>query len=122
MQSVQEALFSGLVTVAVGLIGWLVRKVANYLKELGLTEKLEKKQYLVGLAVNAVEQIWKNEDGATKLIKTRNQALELLKDNGIDITAAELTAMVEAAVKTMNDSFNSTKVGVIELKEGESKK
>lgn len=119
MDVVREVIFGGLVTVAVGLIGWLTKKVSNYLDELGLTEKLDKKQYLVDLAVNAVEQIWKNEDGATKLIKARNQALDLLKDNGIDITAAELNNMIEAAVKTMNDAFNSTKVGVIELKEEE---
>ncbi len=122
MDAVQEALFNALVVMVVGLIGWLARKVAKYLDELGLTEKLDKKQYLVDLAVNAVEQIWKNEDGATKLVKARNQALDLLNDNGIDITSAELITMVEAAVKAMNDSFNSTKVGVIELKEGESKK
>lgn len=121
MDAVQEALFNALVVMVVGLIGWLARKVAKYLDELGLTEKLDKKQYLVKLAVNAVEQIWKNEDGATKLIKARNQALDLLNDNGIDITSAELIAMVEAAVKAMNDGFNSTKVGVIELKKEETK-
>lgn len=119
MDAVQEALFNALVVIAVGLIGWLARKVAKYLDELGLTEKLDKKQYLVDLAVNAVEQIWKNEDGATKLVKARNQALDLLNDNGIDITASELNNMVEASVKAMNDAFNSTKVGVIELTEEE---
>lgn len=117
MDVVQDALLNGMVAVVVALVGWLTTKVVNYLKELGNTEKLANKQYLVDIAVNAAEQIWKNEDGATKLVKARNQALDLLNDNGIDITAVELTAMVEAAVKAMNDAFNSTKVGVIELKE-----
>lgn len=117
MELVQEALFSGLVTVTVALIGWLTTKVVDYLKELGLTEKLEKKQYLVDIAVNAAEQIWQNEDGAIKLANARKEAIKLLNENKITITDAELQNLIEASVKAMNDAFNSTKVGVIELKE-----
>lgn len=119
MDAVQEALFNGLVIVAVGLIGWLARKVAKYLDELGLTEKLDKKQYLVDLAVNAAEQIWQNEDGAIKLANARKEAIKLLNENKINITDTELQNLIEASVKSMNDAFNSTKVGVIELNEEE---
>ncbi|EDP67298.1 hypothetical protein CAT7_07398 [Carnobacterium sp. AT7] len=119
MDAVQEALFNALVVMVVGLIGWLARKVAKYLDELGLTEKLDKKQYLVDLAVNAAEQIWQNEDGAIKLANARKEAIKLLNENKINITDTELQNLIEASVKSMNDAFNSTKVGVIELNEEE---
>lgn len=120
MNAVQEALFNGMAAVVVALVGWLTTKVVNYLKELGQTEKLANKQYLVDLAVNAVEQIWQNEDGAIKLANARKEAIQLLNENKINITDAELQNLIEASVKAMNDAFNSTKVGVIELK-GENK-
>ena len=37
----------------------------------------------------------------------------------INITSTELQNLIEASVKAMNDAVNSTKVGVIELKEEE---
>lgn len=119
MEQIQTALLGALGTILVSLIGLVAKKVSKFLDEKGITEKLNRKQYLVDIAVNAVEQIYQNEDGATKLANTRKQALELLNDNGIDITATELNNLIEASVKAMNDAFNSTKVGVIELKEEE---
>ena len=109
MEAVQEALFSALATVLVAFIGYIAQKVAAFLKEKGITEKMHKKQYLVDIAVNAVEQIYQNEDGATKLSKAREQALKLLADNGLDITEEELMAFMESAVKAMNDCFNSVR-------------
>ena len=119
MEQIQTALLGALGTVLVTLIGLATNKVVAFLNDKGITEKLNRKQYLVDIAVNAAEQIWQNEDGATKLVKARNQALDLLNDNGIDITGTELNNLVEASVKAMNDAFNSTKVGIIELKEEE---
>lgn len=119
MDSIQDALFNGITAVVVALVGWLTTKVVNYLKELGNTEKLANKQYLVDIAVNAAEQIWQNEDGAIKLANARKEAIKLLNENKINITDAELQNLIEASVKAMNDAFNSTKVGVIELKEEE---
>jgi|GEM_PF-2051338 len=117
MEQIQTALLGALGTVLVTLIGIATNKVVAFLNDKGITEKLNRKQYLVDVAVNAAEQIYQNEDGKTKLVKARNQALDLLNDNGIDITGTELNNLIEASVKAMNDAFNSTKVGVIELKE-----
>lgn len=55
MDVVRDALFNGMAAVVVALVGWLSTKVVNYLKELGNTEKLANKQYLVDIAVNAAE-------------------------------------------------------------------
>ncbi len=117
MQQIQTALLGALGTVLVTLIGIVANKVVAFLNDKGITEKLNRKQYLVDIAVNAAEQIWQNEDGAIKLANARKQALELLNVNGIDIKGTELNNLIESSVKAMNDAFNSTKVGVIELKE-----
>jgi len=117
MEQIQTAILGALCTVLVTLIGIATNKVVAFLNDKGITEKLNRKQYIVEIAVNAAEQIWQNEDGATKLTNTRKQALELMNDNGIDSTGTELNNLIEASVKAMNDEFNSKKVGVIELKE-----
>lgn len=117
MEQVQTAILSALGTILVALIGVITQKVVAFLNEKGITEKLNKKRYLVDIAVNAVEQIYQNEDGAVKLANARKEAIKLLNDNGLNITEAELQNLIEASVKAMNDAFNSTKVGVIELKE-----
>ncbi len=44
-----------------------------------------------------------------KLEKSEEQALKLLEQNGLTITHTELDSFIEAAVKAMNDGFNSTK-------------
>lgn len=117
MEVVQEALFSSLAAILVALIGVITKKVVAFLNEKGITEKLNKKQYLVDIAVNAAEQIYQNEDGAVKLANARKEAIKLLNDNGLNITETELQNLIEASVKAMNDSMNSTKIGVIELEE-----
>ena len=112
-EQIMQAVLSALGTILVALIGVMTTKVVGWLNEKGITEKLQKKQYLVDIAVNAVEQIYQEEDGATKLVKAREQALKLMNDNGLDITEDELSAFVEAAVKAMNDAYNSTKEGLV---------
>lgn len=106
---VTNAIVTALGTILVAVIGYVAQKVAAYLKEKGISEKLSSAQYLVDIAVNAIEQIYQNEDGQTKLIRAKEQALKLLNDNGLTVTDDELTTFIEASVKAMNDAFNSTK-------------
>ena len=119
MEIIQTALIGALGTILISLIGVITKKVVAFLDEKGINEKLNRKQYLVDVAVNAAEQIWQNEDGAIKLVNARKEAIKLLNENKINITESELQNLIEASVKAMNDVFNSTKVGVIELKKEE---
>lgn len=106
---IMNAVVSALGTILVALIGFVAKRAAAYLKEKGVSEQISKKKYLVDIAVNAVEQIWQNEEGYKKLEKSKEQALKLLEQNGLTITHTELDSFIEAAVKAMNDGFNSTK-------------
>lgn len=113
MEEIQTAILGALGTILVTLIGRATNKVVAYLNDKGITDKLARKQYLVDIAVNAAEQIYKNEDGATKLANARKESIKLLNDNGINITTTELQNLIEASVKAMNDAVNSTKEEVL---------
>lgn len=109
-----NAIVSALGTVLVALIGYLAQKVAQFLKEKGITEKLANKQYLVDIAVNGIEQIFVHENGAEKFAKAKSEAIKLFNENGIAINHEELDVLIEASVKAMNDGFNSVKEKEIE--------
>lgn len=98
---VQDAIMSSLATIVVALIGWLTREAVSFLNEKGYTEKLHKKKYLVDIAVNAIQQIYENEDGEYKLMKARREAVKLLNENKIKISETELQNLIEASVKSM---------------------
>lgn len=106
---ITNAVVSALGTILVALIGYVSQRVASYLKEKGITEKLANKQYLIDVAVNAVEQIYRQENGERKFELAKNEAIKLLGDNGITISNEELESFIEASVKAMNDGFNSVK-------------
>lgn len=106
---IMNAFVSALGTVLVALLGYVAQRIASYLKAKGITEKLAGKQYLVDIAVNAVEQIYQYEDGPRKYNLAKDEAVKLLNDNGLAITDEELESFIEASVKSMNDGFNSVK-------------
>ena len=110
---ITEAILTGLATILVAFIGYLAQRVALYLKEKGVAEQLESKSYLVDVAVNAVEQIYKNQDGHTKFELAKEEAVKLLKNNGLEVSSIELDNFIEASVKAMKDGF----VGVIDINE-----
>ena len=102
-----NAIVSALGTILVALIGYLAQKIANYLKEKGITEKLSNKQYLVRWVVEGIEQVYQNEDGPEKFKMAKQEAIKLLNSNGLEVTETELELLIEAMVKSMNDGFSS---------------
>ena len=104
---ITEAILTGLATILVAFIGYLAQRVAAYLKEKGVAEQLESKSYLVDVAVNAVEQIYKNQDGHTKFELAKEEAVKLLKNNGLEVSGSELDNFIESSVKAMKDGFTS---------------
>ena len=106
---ITNAIVSALGTVLVALVGYVAQRLASYLKTKGITEKLANKQYLVDIAVNAVEQIYYHENGGRKFDLAKEEAMKLLNQNGVTITDEELESFIEASVKAMNDGFNSVK-------------
>ena len=102
-----EVLTEAIMAILVALIGWLTKEIVKFFDKKGLTEIISQKQYLVDIAVRSIEQIYINEDGPKKLQKAKMTALELLRNNNIDITEAELNNFIEASVNAMNEAKKS---------------
>ena len=96
---------SALGSVLVALVGYLAQKLARYLTEKGVTEKLASKQYLVDVAVLAVEQLYQEEGGEKKFGLAKMRAVDLLNQQGIEVSNEELESFIEASVKSMNEGF-----------------
>ena len=64
------------------------------------------KQSVCRTAVRFVEQVYKDLHGPEKLKAAMAKASEILAGYGIEISDAELVAMLEAAVNEFNNSFH----------------
>lgn len=107
MFEIVKVVVSTVTPVIVATIGIIVtRYLVPWLKSKMSKTDWETLEALANTAVQSAEQLWKNEpeSGSDK----KRYALKLLADavneNGQRITQAQLEALVEAAVKAMNDS------------------
>lgn len=102
----QEALFNLFLAVVTGLLSVITSKVTLYFKEKGLLDQLKAKQKSVDIAVNAVEQIYYQENGPERFKHAQNRARELLAKQGINISEQELETLIEASVGAMKQASN----------------
>lgn len=119
---IANAVVSALGTILISLIGYVAKQVADYLKAKTSSQDMDKKLKLAKAAVGAAEQVWQNVEGPERLEVAKDAFIDMLNDEGIKITERQVDVFLEAAVKEMNDAFNSTKVGVIELSDLEEEK
>lgn len=106
MQGLQEAVMQLAVVVITGLVSVLTAKATAYFKEKGLLAKLDAKKKSVDIAVNAVEQIYYQEEGPERYKQARTRAIDLLNKQGITITEQELDTLIEAAVSGMKQGYD----------------
>ncbi len=119
---IANAVVSALGTILISLIGYVAKQVADYIKAKTSSQDMEKKLKLAKAAVGAAEQVWQNVEGPERFEVAKDSFIDMLNDEGIKITERQVDVFLEAAVKEMNDAFNSTKVGVIELSDLEEEK
>ena len=101
-------LFNGYVgqilgVILIALFGFIGMQAKNLYKKYVNTEV---KQAVCRTAVRFVEQVYKDIHGPEKLKAAMAKASELLAGYGIEISDAELIAMLEAAVNEFSDNFN----------------
>lgn len=102
MESIQEALLNLATVFLVGIIGVVARKFTAYLDKKGIVDTLIAKESSVAIAVDAIEQIARNEKVPDKFKAAKVMAVEFLGKQGIHITDAELETLIEAAVAEIN--------------------
>ena len=105
MEDLTQALVN-LLVVVIGLVATFVgQKGMAFLKKKGVVAQLESKQAYVNIVVNAMEQAFKEADGATKLKNAQTELSQLFRKNGIPFTEDEISLLIESAVKGMNDGI-----------------
>lgn len=105
MVQIQEAVVNLVIAGVVGVITYAAQRVGSYFNAKGIDKKLESKRTSIDIAVNAVEQIAKNEGIDNKFEEAKNQAIEILRANGIKISEVELEAMIEDSVAAMKNGY-----------------
>lgn len=106
MQGLQEAIMQLAVVIITGLVSVLTAKATAYFREKGLLAKLDAKKKSVDIAVNAVEQIYYEEEGPERYKQAKVRAIDLLNKQGITITEQELDTLIEAAVAGMKQGYD----------------
>lgn len=106
MQGLQEAVMQLAVVIITGLVSVLTAKATAYFREKGLLAKLDAKKKSVDIAVNAVEQIYYEEQGPERYKQARTRAIDLLNKQGITITEQELDTLIEAAVAGLKQGYD----------------
>lgn len=89
-----------IITAIAGYIGIVVKNlVAKYLND-------KTKRDVAKIAVQFVEQVYKDIHGEEKLTEALVAASEMLAEKGISVTDLELRVLIEAAVAEFNEAFN----------------
>lgn len=93
-------LLYALITAIAGYIGIVVKNlVKKYLDD-------KTKLSVARIAVQYVEQVYKELHGEEKLNEALGAAAEMLAEKSITVTSLELRVLIEAAVAEFNEAFN----------------
>ena len=115
MDAIQTELIGLVVAVITAMLGVATKSVVSFMKKKGIIAQLENHKAIVKIVVNAVEQTFNELNGEEKFHMAKIQALELMKEKKINITEAELNALIESSVKEMKKSVNE----IIEVDDNE---
>lgn len=94
-----------LYTLLTAIAGYLGLVAKHYVKKWFDTRE---KKAVAKIAVQAVEQIYKDLHGEEKLEQALIAAEEMLAEKGIAISSLELRLLIEAALAEFNNAFNKT--------------
>lgn len=114
LEAIQPAFVSLLGTVVTCLFGYIGLKAKQvYTKYVDN----QVKQDVVNSTVNYVEQVYKNIHGEEKLQKAKEKVTEILTEQGIKITDADLEMLIESAVYGLNSGWLEVSGTTADLKE-----
>lgn len=114
LEAIQPAFMSLLGTVVTCLFGYIGLKAKQvYTKYVDN----QVKQDVVNSTVNYVEQVYKNIHGEEKLQKAKEKVTEILTEQGIKITDADLEMLIESAVYGLNSGWLEVSGTTADLKE-----
>lgn len=124
MEALQEVIVNGAISIITVLIGigvtalkkWLdAKRVEIEIKQgkesLDIVDKVAKS------TVNYVEQVFQDVNGTQKLMRALVAGQETLREQGIEISDAQLRIFIESAIKEANEKWKETGNLVIETRD-----
>ena len=107
-----NAIMPYVVTIVTALFGYLAVRVKTKLDEKLNTQA---KKEVAEATVNYVQQVYESLDGKDKLKKALETSITWLNQKGIKVTEAEMTILIEAAIKGAKEGWLSTEAKQIEV-------
>lgn len=107
MNGLQDAIFNLFMVVLTGILGTVATNITRYFKHKGVISTLQAKEASVAIAVDAIEQIARNEKVPNKLNEAKRLAIVFLREQGISISDDELEMLIEASVLEINKKVNN---------------
>lgn len=107
MTGLQDAVFNLLAVVLTGFVGMIATNVTKYFKKKGIVSTLQAKEASVMIAVDAIEQIARNEKVPDKFNAAKRLAIEFLNEQGIPISETELDMLIESSVAEINKNIKN---------------
>lgn len=107
MTGLQDAVFNLLAVVLTGFVGMIATNVTKYFKKKGIVSTIQAKEASVMIAVDAIEQIARNEKVPDKFNAAKRLAVEFLNKQGVSISEAELDMLIESSVAEINKNIKN---------------
>lgn len=104
LQQIATAIAPYIVMVVTAVVGYWASQIKKKYDEKIDTDV---KKQVVKDTVNYVQQVYETLQGPEKLEKAIQTASEWLQEKGITITEAELTILIESAIKAAKNSWKS---------------
>ena len=105
LNQIMNAIMPYVVTIVAALFSYLAVRVKAKFDEKINTET---KRQVIADTVKYVQQVYETLDGKEKLQKALDTSIEWLNEKGIQITEAEATILIEAAIKGFKEGWTTT--------------
>lgn len=104
VNSLIHTLMPYVITIVGALAGYVAVSIKNKLDEKLNTDT---KRMIANQTVQYVQQVYQTLNGPEKLDKAINTFVELLNEKGIKVTEVETRVLIESAVKSFKDSWET---------------
>ena len=112
VNQIVNAIMPYVITIVTAIAGYVAVVIKNKFEEKVNTQT---KKDVVEATVNYVQQVYSALDGKEKLQKALETSIQWLNEKGINITEAEATILIEAAIKGAKEGWLSTEAKQLEV-------
>lgn len=112
LNQIINAIMPYVVTIVTAIFAYLAVRIKTKLEEKLNTQA---KKEVAEATVNYIQQVYSTLDGKEKLQKALETATEWLESKGIKVSEAEMTILIEAAIKGAKEGWATQKIAENDL-------